>query len=209
MQRRTCSQYPQWRPVVLRHVRIPRLQQEPDRSGWAIELVDLQPLYHVPITTRVGVGGVALKQDGGRAISQRTVDDVRVAGDPADVGNTTVHVAWLVVKHVLQQKCSTVTVNFRRAIWTPSCKLVDRGQGPRRGRGWWLKPPNFGQLDPYLWFSLRTYPSQKTKRSQERDVFKISNAFPARKPVNPTTSMHTYTMSWPVFDGSWSILAIE
>ena len=39
--------------------------------------------------------------------------------------------------------------------------------------------PTFGQLGPYLWFSLQTYPFQKMKRSQKLDIFQISNAFPA------------------------------
>ena len=49
---------------------------------------------------------------------------------------------------------------------------------PSQGLGG-LEPPTFEQLGPYLGFSSRTYPFQKTKRSQKRDFFKISDAFPA------------------------------
>ena len=45
-----------------------------------------------------------------------------------------------------------------------------------------------GQLGSYRWFSLRTYPFQKTKRSHKRDIFKISNAFPA---IWGTQNSHT------------------
>ena len=55
-----------------------------------------------------------------------------------------------------------------------------RLQGPRSGRDWGgIGPANFWATWPYLWFSIQTYPSQKTKRSQKRDFFKIPDAFPA------------------------------
>jgi hypothetical protein len=40
----------------------------------------------LPVAAGVGVGGHALEHDGRRAVGQRAVDDVAVAGDPADVG---------------------------------------------------------------------------------------------------------------------------
>ena len=52
----------------------------------------------------------------------------------------------------------------------PECYVYARNAAEGRGFG----SPTFGQL----WFSLRTYPFQTTKRSQKRDIFKISNAFP-------------------------------
>ena len=56
-------------------------------------------------------------------------------------------------------------------------------------------PPTFGQHGPYRRFSWRTYPFQKTKRSQKRDIFKINNerSAPFSPPPPPPTHTHTHT----------------
>src|SRR5690606_28562997 len=71
-----------------------------DEGGRGV--VDRHPvlLHDLPVAALVrGVGG-ALVDDLGGAVGQRTVDDVAVPGDPADVGGAPVDVlARLVVEH--------------------------------------------------------------------------------------------------------------
>lgn len=55
------------------------------------------------------MSGCALKEDGGGPVDEGAVDDVRVAGDPADVGHAAKHVPRLVVEHDLVQKTGIYT----------------------------------------------------------------------------------------------------
>ena len=54
------------------------------------------------VNTWVWVVWNALKQYGGSSIAERSVDNVRVASDPANVSHTGKDVTGSVVKHVLQ-----------------------------------------------------------------------------------------------------------
>ena len=51
--------------------------------------------------TRVRVGRVGLKKDGGSSVTERTIDDVGVASDPANVSHTGIHISRSIVKHIL------------------------------------------------------------------------------------------------------------
>ena len=68
--------------------------------------------------------------------------------------------------------------------------------------------PTSGQLGSYFWFSLQTYPLQKSKHLQERDIFKISNAFPVIRGSNFSNflgrGMSLDPSSLPLFTGSHS-----
>ena len=59
----------------------------------------LEPLHGFPISSRVWIIWSALEQDAGSAIDEGAVDDVRVSGDPADVGNAAKDVV-LKLKHI-------------------------------------------------------------------------------------------------------------
>ena len=74
-------------------------------------------------------------------------------------------------------RCATTPSSCPISRNTALCDGILRGRaGGGAGR---LEPPTFGQIGPYLQFSLQTYPFKKTKRSQKRDIFRFSNAFPA------------------------------
>ena len=78
----------------------------------------------------------------------------------------------------------TATQDFSTDEYGRMTMTLTLQHGPSRGRGWGgggggLEPPTFGQHGPYRFDFLRTYPIQRSKRSQKRDIFKISNAFPA------------------------------
>ncbi len=58
-------------------------------------------VYHLPEATGVRIGGHTLEHDGGRAIGQRSVDDVGVPGYPADIGGAPVDITVVVIEDVL------------------------------------------------------------------------------------------------------------
>ena len=78
------------------------LHEGSDGGGRRVELRDLVLLDDLPQAIVAGVVRDAFVDHAGRAVGQRSVDDVAVAGDPADVGRAPVHVRVLVeVEHVL------------------------------------------------------------------------------------------------------------
>ena len=56
---------------------------------------------HLPAARRIGVGWHPFKQQGSRAVAQRTVNDVGVAGNPADVCSAPVDLTWVIVEYVV------------------------------------------------------------------------------------------------------------
>ena len=72
-----------------------------DGSRGRVELIDVPLLNGLPVAVRVGIGGNGFKHHGGRAVGHRAIYDVRMAGDPADVGRAEVDVAVVVVEDVL------------------------------------------------------------------------------------------------------------
>ena len=72
-----------------------------DGGGRGVEDVDAVLVDDPPAARGVGVGGHAFEHQRRRAVGQRAVDDVRVTGDPADVGGAPVDVAVVVVEDVL------------------------------------------------------------------------------------------------------------
>jgi hypothetical protein len=76
------------------------LHQRADRRGRGVERVDAVPLHKIPVPTGVGVGRQALEHQGGAAVAQRAVHDVRVARDPPNVGDAGEDVARPVVEGV-------------------------------------------------------------------------------------------------------------
>ena len=74
--------------------------QGADGRGRGVELIDLQLLADLPKAGRRRPGRDALKHDGRGAVEHRSVDDVAVAGDPADVRGAPIHVARLVLEDV-------------------------------------------------------------------------------------------------------------
>ena len=69
--------------------------------GRGVEDVDLVLVHDLPEPGRVRVGRHALEHQRGGAVGERSVDDVRMPGDPADVGGTPVDVAVVVVEDML------------------------------------------------------------------------------------------------------------
>jgi hypothetical protein len=75
--------------------------QRADRGGGGVELVDGMLFADLPEAARIGIGRHALEHQRRRAVRERAVDDVAVAGDPADIGGAPEDVALVVVERVL------------------------------------------------------------------------------------------------------------
>src|ERR1043166_6686321 len=73
------------------------------RGRRGIEDVDLVLVDDVPESGIVGIVGHALEHQRGRAVGERAVENVAVAGDPADVGGAPVDVAVVIVEDVLMR----------------------------------------------------------------------------------------------------------
>src|SRR5581483_2127686 len=82
----------QRREIVLLRVLRPPLHVRADRRRRRVEDGHAVALDDRPPAILVGIVGCALVHHGRRAVAERPVDDVAVAGDPADVGGAPVHV---------------------------------------------------------------------------------------------------------------------
>ena len=99
----TRAQNSERRPVVFLHPFIFIFVQQAQCSGGSVELVDLEPLYSFPITSRIRIRRYTLEQHGGGTVWERTVDNVRMTSDPANVGHATEYVSWFVSKNILKE----------------------------------------------------------------------------------------------------------
>src|SRR5690606_28054150 len=79
--------------------------QSADGGGGGVEHIDSVLVDHLPATGGARVGRHSLEQQGGGATAHRPVDDIGVAGDPADVGCAPEYLAVLVVEHVMMGQC--------------------------------------------------------------------------------------------------------
>mmetsp|Transcript_97909 Transcript_97909/g.285675 ORF Transcript_97909/g.285675 Transcript_97909/m.285675 type:complete len:290 (-) Transcript_97909:77-946(-) len=95
------AQHTEGGPVILLHPVRAGAHERADRRGRGVELRDLVALDHVPVTARVRIRGHRLKHKGRDSVCQRPVDDVGVAGDPANVGHRAI-----AVSHVQVEDCA-------------------------------------------------------------------------------------------------------
>ncbi len=88
-------------PRGLRHRPVAGAHQRADRGRRGVEDVDLVLVDHLPEPAGGRVVGDALEHQRRRAVRERPVDDVGVAGHPADVGGAPVDVAVVIVEDEL------------------------------------------------------------------------------------------------------------
>ena len=97
-----AAEQPELRQVVLLRLLRAPLHEGADGGGRGVEDRDAVALGDVPEAVAAGRVGRALVDHRGGAVGERPVDDVAVAGDPADVGRAPVDVGVGVeVEHVL------------------------------------------------------------------------------------------------------------
>ena len=121
------AQQPERRQVVRRGDLLALLHERADRGRGAVQDRDLVVLDDLPPAVPVGRVGRPLVQQPGRGVGERAVDDVAVAGHPADVRRAPVDVVGLEVEHG--------PVGERRAQQVPGRGVEDAlrlGRGPRR-----------------------------------------------------------------------------
>ena len=75
--------------------------QEPDSRRGAVELRDLVLLHALPVSRGGGVDRRGLEHGGSHAVGERSVDDVGVSRDLADVGHACETVVRVHVEYVL------------------------------------------------------------------------------------------------------------
>ena len=105
----------QRRQVVLLRELVAPAHEGADRRRRRVEDRHLVPLDQRPEAILLGEVGRALVHHAGRAVRQRTVDDVAVPGDPADVGRAPVDVVLVQIEDVLGRQVR------RPAGSRPSC----------------------------------------------------------------------------------------
>src|SRR6267378_1393121 len=87
--------------VVLGGFIVTGLAQHANGRGRGVEDVDIQALGDSPYPAGVGVGRDTFVDDTGSGQRQRTVNNIGVAGDPADVGHAPINIRGMNVLNVL------------------------------------------------------------------------------------------------------------
>ena len=106
---------PQRGEVVLLRVLGAPLHVRADRGGRGVEDRDAVAFDDLPPAVLAGEVRRPLVEDRGRAVAQRTVDDVAVAGDPPDVGGAPVDIRLgLQVEDVVVRRGDTAQVTGGR-----------------------------------------------------------------------------------------------
>ena len=88
--------------IVLLHRPFALAHQGADRGRGGVEDVDLVPLDRVPEAAAVRIVRHAFEHEAGRAVGERAVDDIAVAGDPADIGGAPEDLAGPVIEHIME-----------------------------------------------------------------------------------------------------------
>ena len=81
--------------------RVAFADQGADRRRRGIEYIYLVLVADLPETGKIRVVRHAFKDQRGRTIGERAIDDIAVAGDPADIGGAPVHIPVVIIEHVL------------------------------------------------------------------------------------------------------------
>ena len=95
------AEQPQRLARGLLHRLVAGLHQRPDRGRRGVDDVDLVLVANLPEAGHARIVRHALENHRGGAVRERSIDDVAVPGDPADVGGAPVDVAVVVVEDVL------------------------------------------------------------------------------------------------------------
>ena len=95
------AEQPQRLARGLLHRRVAGLHQRPDRGRCGVDDVDLVLVADLPEARHAGIVRHALEDHRGGAVGERSVDDVAVAGHPADIGGAPIDVAVVVIENIL------------------------------------------------------------------------------------------------------------
>ena len=76
--------------------------QCPNRRRCGIELVDLMLCHYIPKTAKIWIGGNPFEHEGCSPVRQGSINDVGVAGNPANICRTPVHILFPILEYVLE-----------------------------------------------------------------------------------------------------------
>ena len=96
-----AAQQAQGGAAGLLHRRVAVAHQGADGGGRGVEDVDLVLVDHLPEARGGGIVGHAFEHQGGGAVGQRAIDDIAVAGHPADIGGAPIDIAFVIIEHIL------------------------------------------------------------------------------------------------------------
>src|SRR5262249_20099947 len=109
-----CPQQPQAAHLVLSGPLLAPLDKSPDRSRGSIKDVDLVSVDYLPEAVRLRPVWTATVHHLGRAILQRAIHDIAMAGHPSDVGCAPVCILVLEVEYPLGRNVSSDRIAARR-----------------------------------------------------------------------------------------------
>mmetsp|Transcript_19179 Transcript_19179/g.53692 ORF Transcript_19179/g.53692 Transcript_19179/m.53692 type:complete len:286 (-) Transcript_19179:335-1192(-) len=113
---------PQARPAVPGHPFISLCMQRTHSGGCSVEDRHLVLIHNLPAAAWVRVSGHTLKDDLGGHIQHGAIGQVGVPCDPPAVGCAPIHIAGLVVKHILEGQSSSHEVApccMQHTLWLP------------------------------------------------------------------------------------------
>ena len=97
------AEQPQRGARGLLHRLVAGLHQRADRGRRGVEDIDLVLVDDLPESRHRRIIRHAFEHQRGGAVGERSIDDVAVAGDPADVGGAPINVAVVIVEDVLMR----------------------------------------------------------------------------------------------------------
>ena len=95
------TKYPQRRKIMFFHRICTSTHKRTDNGGRSIENIDLELFNDVPEAIWSWIGRNTLKHHGCAAHGQRSIEDIAMTGNPADISCTPVHIIILQIKYVL------------------------------------------------------------------------------------------------------------
>src|SRR5690606_5137838 len=96
------TQHFKGRQIVLFYDFSALLCQCPDGCRCGIKLVYPVLFYNVPEASKIGIMGYAFKKNTGSTVAQRTVDNITVTGNPANISGTPINIGFAILKYILK-----------------------------------------------------------------------------------------------------------
>ena len=97
-----CTQYFKGGKIIILHVLQVLLGQGADDSRSGIELVDLMLFHDLPEASVMRMIGNAFEHHRCGTVEQRSVNNITMTGDPADIGGAPVDIIFVVLEYIFE-----------------------------------------------------------------------------------------------------------
>src|SRR6185437_13384596 len=94
------AEYTKRTQILILHEVQTKAHEAADGRRRRIEDIDLKLVHYIPKPSRIGIGGNAFEHQRSRAGAQRTIDDIAMSRDPADVRGTEIDLAGFILKYI-------------------------------------------------------------------------------------------------------------